>query len=88
MAAAALKAAAADGDLLGAVVSRGGLPDLAEIYLECVQAPTLLIVGGNDDVVIELNRYAYKKLKTKKELQIIPGASHLFEEPAYHRNGT
>jgi len=80
-AAAALKAAAAERDLIGAVVSRGGRPDLAEPVLEHVQAPTLLIVGGEDDVVIELNRYAHKKLNTEKELLIIPGASHLFEEP-------
>jgi dienelactone hydrolase len=80
-AAAALKAAAAEGDLISAVVSRGGRPDLAEADLDRVQAPTLLIVGSNDDVVIELNRYAYKKLKAKKELQIISDASHLFEEP-------
>lgn len=67
--------------MIGAVVSRGGRPDLADPDLERVQAPTLLIVGGEDDVVIELNRYAHKKLKTEKELLIIPGASHLFEEP-------
>ena len=64
-----------------AVVSRGGRPDLAGDVLPLVSAPTLLIVGGNDDVVIELNQLAYKKLKAEKELQIIPGATHLFEEP-------
>lgn len=51
------------------------------IELYDVQTPTLLIVGGEDDIVIELNRYAYKMLKTKKELVIVPGATHLFEEP-------
>lgn len=80
-AAAALKAAANIGSKIGAVVSRGGRPDLAEEALLHVQSPTLLIVGGNDDVVIELNRNAYAKLKGKKQLVIIPGATHLFEEP-------
>jgi len=80
-AAAALKAAATLGPAIDAVVSRGGRPDLAEPDLENVQAPTLLIVGGYDDVVIELNRSAYKKLKGKRELVIVPGATHLFEEP-------
>jgi len=64
-----------------AVVSRGGRPDLAFDDLPRVQAPTLLIVGGNDDVVIELNRMAYRELRAEKELLIIPGATHLFEEP-------
>ncbi len=80
-AAAALKAAATLGPAIDAVVSRGGRPDLAEPDLENVQAPTLLIVGGYDGVVIELNRSAYEKLKGKKELVIVPGATHLFEEP-------
>lgn len=80
-AAAALKAAAALGSAIGAVVSRGGRPDLALADLARVAAPTLLIVGGHDDVVIELNRQAYAQLKAHKELQIIPGATHLFEEP-------
>ncbi len=80
-AAAALKAAAAEGSKIGAVVSRGGRPDLAEEALARVQSPTLLIVGGNDDVVIELNRDAYARLKGKKQLVIVPGATHLFEEP-------
>jgi pimeloyl-ACP methyl ester carboxylesterase len=80
-AAAALMAAAALGPALGAVVSRGGRPDLASADLARVEAPTLLIVGGDDDVVIELNRQAYAQLKTHKELKIIPGATHLFEEP-------
>ena len=80
-AAAALKAAAAVGPQIGAVVSRGGRPDLALESLARVQAPTLLIVGGNDHVVIDLNRVAYRALHVDKELQIIPGATHLFEEP-------
>lgn len=80
-AAAALKAAAALGPVIRAVVSRGGRPDLALDDLPRVQAPTLLIVGGNDDVVIELNRKAYRELRAEKELKIIPGATHLFEEP-------
>lgn len=80
-AAAALKAAAAEGSKIGAVVSRGGRPDLAEEALEDVQSPTLLIVGGRDEVVLELNRQAYTRLKGKKQLVIVPGATHLFEEP-------
>ena len=80
-AAAALKAAAALGPDVRAVVSRGGRPDLALEDLPRVQAPTLLIVGGNDDQVIALNRKAYGALRCEKELKIIPGATHLFEEP-------
>jgi dienelactone hydrolase len=80
-AAAALKAAATLGPRIRAVVSRGGRPDLAEADLGRVQAATLLIVGGHDDVVIELNSEAYEQLETTKELQIVPGATHLFEEP-------
>ncbi|HEU5339590.1 MAG TPA: alpha/beta family hydrolase [Sulfuricaulis sp.] len=80
-AAAALKAAAALGPEVRAVVSRGGRPDLALEDLPRVQAPTLLIVGGNDDQVIALNRKAYGALRCEKELKIIPGATHLFEEP-------
>ncbi len=80
-AAAALEAAAQAGTAVGAVVSRGGRPDLAEPYLPRVTAPTLLIVGENDPQVIELNRMAYSLLKTEKELAIVPGATHLFEEP-------
>src|SRR6266705_2350542 len=80
-AASALKAAAAEGSKIGAVVSRGGRPDLAEGALEHVQSPTLLIVGGRDEVVLELNRQAYSRLKGKKQLVIVPGATHLFEEP-------
>jgi pimeloyl-ACP methyl ester carboxylesterase len=63
------------------VVSRGGRPDLALDDLARVQAPTLLIVGGNDAAVIELNLAAYRELRGDKELKIIPGATHLFEEP-------
>jgi putative phosphoribosyl transferase len=80
-AAAALKAAAVVGSKIGSVVSRGGRPDLAEEALSRVGSPTLLIVGGNDDIVIKLNREAYAKLKGKKQLVIVPGATHLFEEP-------
>jgi putative phosphoribosyl transferase len=81
-AAAALQAAAIHGDAIGAVVSRGGRPDLAgRDALERVSAPTLLIVGGLDDVVIELNRSAYAALRCPKQLEIVPGATHLFEEP-------
>jgi putative phosphoribosyl transferase len=80
-AAAALKAAAALGGLIQAVVSRGGRPDLAGADLSDVSAPTLLIVGGHDDVVIDLNRQAHGMLHAEKELKIIPGATHLFEEP-------
>jgi putative phosphoribosyl transferase len=80
-AAAALQAAATFGPSIGAVVSRGGRPDLAMSALDRVQAPTLLIVGGLDDVVIDLNRKAYRILKTEKHLAIVPGATHLFEEP-------
>ncbi len=80
-AAAALQAAAALGPAIGAVVSRGGRPDLAEPYLPRVVAPTLLIVGELDPMVIELNQAAYAALETEKELVIVPGATHLFEEP-------
>ena len=80
-AASALNAAADFGDEISAVVSRGGRPDLSKDFLPQVKAPTLFIVGGNDDVVIELNQQAYDLLKTEKELSIIPGATHLFEEP-------
>lgn len=79
-AAAALKAAAALGSHISAVVSRGGRPDLAEEALTSVHAPTLLIVGGNDEIVLQLNRSAYARLTGVKELVIIPGATHLFEE--------
>lgn len=80
-AAAALMAAAELGGDIGAVVSRGGRPDLAMAELPRVRAPTLLIVGGDDDVVIDLNRQAYAQLRGIRELKIVPGASHLFEEP-------
>jgi putative phosphoribosyl transferase len=80
-AAAALIAAAKRPEIVQAVVSRGGRPDMAEEFLERVGAPTLLIVGGLDDVVIELNKQALARLKGRKELQIVPGATHLFEEP-------
>ena len=65
---------------VAAVVSRGGRPDLAMEVLDKVTAPTLLIVGGNDDVVIDLNKKAYARLSCEKKLEIIPGATHLFEE--------
>ncbi len=80
-AAAALVAAARLGDAIAAVVSRGGRPDLAGPALREVTAPTLLIVGGADDVVLELNREAYEELTEEKELVVVPGATHLFEEP-------
>jgi dienelactone hydrolase len=81
-AAAALAAAAAlRTDVVGAVVSRGGRPDLAGAALMRVQAPTLLIVGENDGQVIQLNREALAQLRCEKQLMIVPGATHLFEEP-------
>jgi putative phosphoribosyl transferase len=80
-AAAALIAAGEDPDAVSAVVSRGGRPDLAGGYLAKVQAPTLLIVGGADTVVIELNEEAYQSLSCVKRLEIVPRATHLFEEP-------
>lgn len=80
-AAAALIAAATPDSRARAVVSRGGRPDLALAALPHVPAPTLLIVGGLDDVVIDLNRAAFAQLKAPKELVIVPGAGHLFEEP-------
>jgi dienelactone hydrolase len=80
-AAAALSAAARRSETVRGVVSRGGRPDLAEQALDRVTAPTLLIVGGRDDVVIELNKKAFARLKAPKDLQIVPGATHLFEEP-------
>ncbi len=80
-AAAAIQAAVSMGQEIGAIVSRGGRPDLAEPYLGKLQTPALLIVGGRDDVVIELNRKAYRMIKSEKELVIVPGATHLFEEP-------
>jgi putative phosphoribosyl transferase len=81
-AAAALVAAAAGWrGKVSAVVSRGGRPDMAHDALGAVRAPTLLIVGGDDQVVIELNRQALQKLSCEKRLEIVPGATHLFEEP-------
>jgi pimeloyl-ACP methyl ester carboxylesterase len=80
-AAAALVAAAELGEIVSAVVSRGGRPDLAGGALERVSAPTLLIVGGNDTPVIPLNETAYDRLRCEKALRIVPGATHLFEEP-------
>jgi putative phosphoribosyl transferase len=80
-AAAALLAAAERPEAVGAVVSRGGRPDLAGPTLAQVRAPTLLIVGGNDFQVIELNREAFARLNCEKQLVIVPGATHLFEEP-------
>lgn len=79
--AAALVAAALLGDQISAVVSRGGRPDLAGDALPKVIAPTLLIVGGFDKIVIELNRQAFEQLQCEKALEIVPAASHLFEEP-------
>jgi putative phosphoribosyl transferase len=78
---AALVAAADLGAEIGAVVSRGGRPDLAGEALPRVKSPTLLIVGGLDSQVIELNRQAYARLNCEKQMVIVPGASHLFEEP-------
>ena len=78
---AALQAAARDPSSIRAAVSRGGRPDLAEPYLASVKAPTLLIVGGDDQPVIEMNQAAYELLTCEKKLVIIPGATHLFEEP-------
>lgn len=79
-AAAALDAAASRSDVVHAVVSRGGRPDLAQ-RLDRVTAPTLLIVGGNDKEVIAMNESALRKLTCAKRLEIVPGATHLFEEP-------
>ena len=80
-AAAALIAAARRPAAVRAVVSRGGRPDLAHGSLNAVAAPSLLIVGGRDDVVIELNKQAFARLNAPKQLQIVPDATHLFEEP-------
>jgi dienelactone hydrolase len=78
---AALVAAAYRPDDIGAVVSRGGRPDLAGQFLQRVKAPTLLIVGGYDTPVIEMNRQAMTQMQAETRLEIIPGATHLFEEP-------
>ena len=80
-AAAGLIAAATRPALVRAVVSRGGRPDLADDWLDAVSASTLLIVGGRDDVVIELNQRAFERLRSTKALEIVAGATHLFEEP-------
>lgn len=79
--AAAMVAAALLGDQISTIVSRGGRPDLAGDALPKVKAPTLLIVGGFDKIVIELNRQAFEQLQCEKSLKIVPAASHLFEEP-------
>ena len=79
--AAALVAAAELGPAIDAVVSRGGRPDLAGDALPRVTAPTLLIVGGRDELVLELNEDAYSRLQCEKRLAVVPGATHLFEEP-------
>ncbi|MDX2252503.1 MAG: alpha/beta hydrolase [Nitrospira sp.] len=78
---AALQAAAREPSNIKAVVSRGGRPDLAEPYLPSVRAPTMLIVGGYDLPVLEMNQSAYELLPCEKKLVIVPGATHLFEEP-------
>ena len=80
-AAAALWAAADLGSRICAVVSRGGRPDLAQARLEEVRSPTLLVVGGRDELVLELNREALGRLDCEAELEVVPGATHLFEEP-------
>lgn len=80
-AASALKATPFLGTSIKAIVSRGGRPDLAEPILDEINSPTLLIVGGNDGVVIDLNRKAYAKLSGIKEMKIVEGATHLFSEP-------
>jgi putative phosphoribosyl transferase len=80
-AAAALWAAAEPGAGIAAVVSRGGRPDLARPRLAAVTAPTLLIIGGRDEVVLDLNRRARSELRSENDLAVVPGATHLFEEP-------
>jgi len=80
-AAAALVSAAGRPDAVGAVVSRGGRPDLAGGALPRVRAPTLLVVGGRDEVVLGLNREAFEVLECEKRLDVVTGATHLFEEP-------
>ena len=79
--AAALSAAAYWGTKIKAVVCRGGRPDLAMEVLDLIESPTMLIVGGEDKQVIELNKLAYQKIGALKKMEIIPGATHLFEEP-------
>ncbi|MGH9389204.1 MAG: dienelactone hydrolase family protein, partial [Vicinamibacteria bacterium] len=80
-AAAALRAAAKLGPDVFAVVSRGGRPDLTGPVIADVRSPTLLIVGGRDTTVLGMNRQAYAQLRVEKELAVVPGATHLFEEP-------
>jgi pimeloyl-ACP methyl ester carboxylesterase len=80
-AAAALETAAQAGQKVHAVVSRGGRPDLADDYLHLVRCPTLLIVGGHDQEVLRLNEGAFRKLTCEKQLAVVQGATHLFEEP-------
>ncbi len=79
--AAALIAASKRSDIIAAIVSRGGRPDLAESVLPLIKAPTLLIVGGNDIPIININREAFERIQTTKNLIIVPSATHLFEEP-------
>ena len=78
---AALLAAARQPDIAGAVVSRGGRPDLAGDALPQVRAPTLLIVGGHDRPVLRLNEAAMRRMRAEVRLEVVPGATHLFEEP-------
>ena len=80
-AAAALKASTANRVRIGAIVSRGGRPDLSWEILDRVEAPTLLIVGSGDYGVVELNESSYNKLKCRKRMELVPEATHLFEEP-------
>lgn len=80
-AAATLVAAAKPGSRVRAIVSRGGRPDLAGSALPEVKAPTLLVVGGDDGVVLQLNRDALAEMRCERRLEVIPGATHLFEEP-------
>lgn len=80
-AAATLVAATERSEFVRAIVSRGGRPDLAMRALPRIQAPTLLIVGENDSVVVEMNREAFRQIRAEKRLEIVAGASHLFEEP-------
>lgn len=80
-AAAALWAAAEPGNEIAAIVSRGGRPDLAGERLAAVRAPTLLIVGGRDPIVVQLNEEAQRHLRADNRLTVVPGATHLFEEP-------
>ena len=80
-AAAAIQAAALRKDVVHAVVSRGGRPDLAQAALRHITAPVLLIVGGEDDEVLDLNISALNEIQAAKQLEVVPGATHLFEEP-------